>query len=106
MAAFSKGWLMRDERVSGGELLEVATACCKHCNAVVMLNPQRTRPREYCHKCDGYVCDKGGCIVNCIPMGRVLEMAVKFPDEPNFLLYDQNGRPLVSSQALDKTKVY
>ncbi len=100
------GYLMRDERAGGGTLLELKTVTCRHCNKVVVLNPERTRPREYCRKCDGYVCDRAGCILNCIPMDRTLEMAVKFPDEPGYLLYGPNGEPLVSQKALDKTKVY
>lgn len=86
-------------------MVEVATATCKHCNRVVLLRTDRTRPREYCRKCDGYVCDAAGCVLNCIPMQRVLEMASKFPNEPH-LLYGPNGEPLVGSPAFDKTKVY
>jgi hypothetical protein len=99
------GYLMNDNRASGGRLVEMKTFTCAHCNAVVVMHPERTRPREYCRKCDAIVCDKAGCILNCLPMERVLEMAVKFPDEPH-LLYGPDNLPLVSRQALDKTKVY
>lgn len=99
------GYLMNDNRASGGKLEEFRTETCSHCNAVVILNPERTRPREYCRRCDHYVCDKAGCIVNCIPMDRVIDMAVRFPDQP-YLLYGPNGEPLIASAPLDKTKVY
>ncbi len=35
------------------------TLGCKHCGGVVVLNPLRTRAREYCRLCDRYICD--GC---------------------------------------------
>lgn len=99
------GYLMNDNRANGGVLQELKTSTCAHCNAVVVLHPQRTRPREYCRKCDSYVCDKAGCIVNCIPMDRVIEMAARFPNQP-YLLYGPDNQPLISTQVLDKTKVY
>jgi hypothetical protein len=39
---------------------ESATVTCAHCNAVVVLNPLRTRDREYCAPCDRYICDRCG----------------------------------------------
>lgn len=99
------GYLMNDSRAAGGTLQEFKTVACSHCNAIVVLNPARTRPREYCRKCDHYVCDKPGCIVNCIPMGRIIDMAVRFPGLP-YLLYGPSGEPLIGSEPLDKTKVY
>jgi hypothetical protein len=41
---------------------EMPTYTCSHCCAVVVLNPLRTRPREYCPKCDHYICDKCAAI--------------------------------------------
>ena len=38
-------------------LVEAPTYTCSHCPRVVVLNPGRIRPRGYCPKCDGYVCD-------------------------------------------------
>lgn len=38
---------------------ESATYTCSHCHRVVVLNPDRTRAREYCPKCDHRICD--GC---------------------------------------------
>lgn len=40
-----------------GKLLEHSTLTCAHCKCAVVKNPLRTRAREYCPKCDHYVCD-------------------------------------------------
>jgi hypothetical protein len=34
--------------VRAGQVFESATVTCAHCNVVVVLNPDRTRPRGYC----------------------------------------------------------
>jgi hypothetical protein len=36
---------------------ESATITCSHCECVVVLNPDRSRSRGYCKKCDHYICD-------------------------------------------------
>ena len=36
---------------------EVDTLHCKHCGCVVIKNPDRTRARGHCTKCDWFVCD-------------------------------------------------
>lgn len=59
--------------VRQGMTFESATVTCCHCNAVVILNPDRTRPRGYCAKCDQYVCDKPGCSLECTNFSRVLD---------------------------------
>lgn len=79
MARFSKrsleGELVIDHRVSpgltpadldgfgspavpGGTLYESPLITCGHCRATVILNPDRSRDRGYCPKCDHYVCDE------------------------------------------------
>ena len=40
-------------------LFEAPTYTCSHCQRVVVINPDRSRQREYCRKCDHYICD--GC---------------------------------------------
>lgn len=45
------------EHVPGGMKFESATINCSHCEALVVLNPKRSRSRGYCPKCDRYVCD-------------------------------------------------
>ena len=52
---------------------ESATITCSHCQAVVILNPLRTRPRNYCAKCDHYVCDRPACLTECLPLKKVLD---------------------------------
>jgi len=41
-------------------VFESSTITCVHCNRVVVLNPNRTREREYCSLCDSYICDNCG----------------------------------------------
>lgn len=45
--------------VGEGALFEGATLTCKHCGNSYNKNPRRIRAREYCKKCDHYICD--GC---------------------------------------------
>lgn len=40
-----------------GKMFEAATNTCAHCHGIVVLNPDRTRGRAYCSKCDKYICD-------------------------------------------------
>jgi hypothetical protein len=64
-----EGYLLIDHRAGAGlgegaglghgALFESATITCRHCQRVVVLNPDRTRARGYCPKCDHYICD--GC---------------------------------------------
>ena len=58
--------------VGKGELWKSATYNCVHCQAVVILNPLRTRPRGYCQKCDDYQCD--ACVpFPCKPFQQVID---------------------------------
>ena len=54
-----EGYLLNDQRASGGALVESATITCSHCHAIVVLNPDRSRARHHCAHCDHYLCD--GC---------------------------------------------
>ena len=63
--------------VPGGQLYESATVTCAHCQAIVILNPKRTRPRNYCAKCDDYVCDNPICVKECSPFARVIERTIE-----------------------------
>lgn len=54
---------------------ESATKTCCHCNVIVVLNPDRSRPRNYCRKCDSYVCDSPECSFECIPFAKKLDDA-------------------------------
>jgi len=69
---------------SGRGLFEAATFTCSHCEFVVVLNPDRTRERAWCKKCDHYLCD--GCGLKyaqdfiCFPFkARIAELASKTP---------------------------
>lgn len=68
-----EGWLFIDHRASPGlpepisqrtglllgegKVAEAATLTCAHCRNVLIKNPDRTRERGYCAKCDSYICD-------------------------------------------------
>lgn len=43
--------------VGRGMRFESATINCSHCSRLVVLNPDRSRERGYCPKCDHYICD-------------------------------------------------
>lgn len=60
-----EGYLLVDNRAGGAlpgqqRLEERATLTCSHCSAAYIKNPQRIRPREFCRKCDRYICDNCG----------------------------------------------
>jgi len=44
---------------AGRGLFESATYTCSHCNAVVVMEPKRTRARGFCLGCGQQICD--GC---------------------------------------------
>ncbi len=54
-----EGYIFKDMRCSGGGIQEFATVGCNHCGSCFVVNWDRTRPRNYCPKCDRYLCD--GC---------------------------------------------
>ena len=64
--------------VGRGVKFERPTVNCSHCEALVVLNPLRTRDRAYCPKCDRYLCDtceamraaSGG---DCYPFRRKID---------------------------------
>lgn len=85
MARFSKrsleGEFLIDHRASpgtsevpGGDLYESAIIVCQHCAANVVLNPKRERPRGYCAKCDGYICDNPLCSRECTPIVQAFDV--------------------------------
>jgi len=59
------GWLMIDDRNSGGEMVECDTFQCCHCQSIVMMNPGRVRPRNRCRKCMKTTCDQAPCVLEC-----------------------------------------
>ena len=98
------GTLQIDNRASGGVLEEYNTMTCAHCNSIVVLNPKRIRPREWCARCNAYVCDDKKCCESCTSMDRCLELVLTDPTIPALprakdggLLFDpallEKGRP-------------
>lgn len=71
-----EGWLMVDNRASGGKLLEAATSTCSHCQRQVVRNPERERARAYCSRCDHYICDECAIIDRCRPFVQVVDEAM------------------------------
>lgn len=58
--------------VGAGQVFESALSVCHGCGAQIILNPNRSRPREWCMVHDGYLCDS--CAVtrkltgSCVPL--------------------------------------
>jgi hypothetical protein len=71
--------------VGRGQLFESAFITCSHCQRGVVLNPDRTRERGYCRKCDKYICDQCTAALHntgiCRPYAQlvdeILEAALK-----------------------------
>ena len=59
--------------VPQSQVMEMATVTCAHCNRVVVLNPERTRPRGFCVKCNHYICDEPGCGLECRPFKQFID---------------------------------
>ena len=95
------GYYMRDERASGipigttnSCLFETDTYTCTHCNAVVLLNKDRVRPRYRCRGCDHLICDNCAAIreagAPCRTMAQIFdelqEEAVRQAESPSIIL--------------------
>ena len=61
--------------VGRSTMFESAVVTCSHCQRQVILNPDRSRPRGYCAKCDHYVCDSPACNMECVPYAALLDRA-------------------------------
>jgi len=63
--------------VGAGQVFEAAIKNCKHCGADVIMNPLRSRDREWCFFCDAYICDRCGLMRKLgaahKPLGALLE---------------------------------
>lgn len=59
--------------VPEGKFLETATKTCAHCNAIVVMNPYRMRPRGNCRICDKFICDSYACNFECTPVDKSLD---------------------------------
>lgn len=47
---------------AGRGVFEAPTFTCKHCQTVVIMNPDRKRERAYCRGCDHLICDACGSV--------------------------------------------
>jgi len=84
--------------VASGQIYESATMTCAHCNTIVVLNPQRTRPRGYCFKCDKYICDNPICGKECHPFDKLLDVAQEQAFRNNIILIgegERNGKVVI-----------
>lgn len=81
------GWIMIDNRASGGTLLEMDTFQCPHCQRIVVKHPERTRPRNTCRKCMKVTCDSAPCRLECdhwekkLEQGRPWLLPQQVPDD-------------------------
>lgn len=62
---------------AGKRVFESATFTCSHCEAVIVKNPNRSRERAWCKKCDHYICDGCGAELHktgiCYPFKAMVE---------------------------------
>lgn len=84
------GWVMIDHRASPGTpeipegtLHEWAVYTCGHCQIQVVMNNERTRPREVCLNCMSVVCDPCHGLGVCEPFLKVAEQAAEAAYQAN-----------------------
>jgi hypothetical protein len=88
------GYVQLDNRAAGQGMFEAATYTCTHCNAVVVMNPERTRERYKCRGCDHLICDNCGaaraagapCRTRRQIGDEAMEAAVRGFDSPSIIL--------------------
>lgn len=64
------------EAIPAGCTWESATITCSHCHFIVILNPNRSRERNYCYNCDHYICDlcaEDLLKTTCLPFTKYLD---------------------------------
>lgn len=74
--------------------IELPTLTCFHCGTITVLNPKRVRPREWCMKCDAYVCDKRVCVTECHPFKQSLDISVANNGDEPYLVRGADGSVL------------
>jgi hypothetical protein len=100
-----EGYLLIDDRVSGGTLTEVATMTCAHCSVVVALNPERRRSRGRCTRCARYVCDGCAALGECNYVGEMVDLALTYPGQGPFLARGPAGEPLYDTRLRDQHRI-
>jgi hypothetical protein len=66
------GYVMVDNRASGGTLVEYDTVSCRHCQAVVKVT-RGQREGFYCMHCGGPVCRHCGTLGSCTPFMKKVD---------------------------------
>lgn len=69
---------------AGRGLYESATYTCSHCNAVVVMEPKRTRERSFCGGCNQRICDPCAAVkaqtLTCRSMAQIVDEAMNAAD--------------------------
>jgi hypothetical protein len=59
------------------KVYESATYTCGHCQAIVVINPSRTRERAYCRGCEHIICDACSAVkartLVCRPFQQIVD---------------------------------
>ncbi len=66
------GYLMIDDRASGGEMKEYNTVSCRHCQGIIKV-VKGQRQGAWCMNCSGPVHDRPGCASRCTPFFKKIE---------------------------------
>jgi hypothetical protein len=65
--------------VSASTMYEAPTYTCSHCQRVVWMNPDRTRERAFCRRCNHVLCDGCGKLMEqtreCVPFKKIIDDA-------------------------------
>lgn len=68
------GYMLNDNRCSGGKVEEADVLGCKHCCAVIF-KASWVEEGAYCHQCDGPICTACDRDPNCKNFMRQLDQA-------------------------------
>ena len=61
---------------TGRGLFETPSFTCKHCQRVVVMNPNRQQERHYCKGCDHLICDGCAAIKSVTKVCRTFDQLV------------------------------
>ncbi len=107
-----EGWVWHSQAFSLEDgtkagVKEFAAFNCVHCQRFVLMNPERKRSRNLCHRCNAYTCDTPGCVLDCNPAEESIELSFQHigSDIP-FLQRGPQGEVLYDKGALKPTKSY
>lgn len=83
--------------VGKGVRFQSPTYRCSHCEAMVVMRPDRSRIRGYCRKCDRYLCDNCSLVAKvtgeCSPFNKFIDdymdNAAKGPDRLAQMTFEQ-----------------